>query len=247
MKYEPRLTSPSLNNKYYLKKGKVNGGLNECLEIKNGECTPNCVGYAWGRSYEITKNRPTLCRGNAENWFGFKDGYKRGQEPKLGAIICWRKGQVGNASDGAGHVAIVEEIRSDGSIVTSNSAYRGSRFYTKILKKPYNFGSYVFQGFIYQPIEFDEFDEVEYVVRKNYTLQANIKVRTGPGTNYEWKNRSDITVDGKKHSLNQTKATLIKGTQVTLLECKVINEKEIWGRIPSGWIAFKYNGNVFVK
>ena len=156
MIYNSRLTEPSTNDKHWLKKGKIDGALNECIEIKNGSCLPNCVGYAWGRFYEITGQRPNLSKGNAENWYGYNDGYKRGQEPKLGAVICWRKGQVGNQNDGAGHVAIVEKIENDGTITVSQSSYGGTRFSTKVYKKPYEIGgTYHFQGFIYSPIEFE--------------------------------------------------------------------------------------------
>lgn len=154
MEYKPRLTAPSSTDKNWIKDTK--GGYNKCLLISGNSCLPNCVGYAWGRWRELLGKDPKLSTGNAENWFTHtKDGYKRGSTPELGAVICWRKGEAGQASDGAGHVAIVEKINTDGSIVTSNSAYGGSRFYTKTLKKPYSLGgTYHFQGFIYIPIDF---------------------------------------------------------------------------------------------
>lgn len=156
MKYEKRTTAPSTDNKYY--KHVNYGGLNSCIHIKNGSCLPNCVGYAWGRFYETTGEKPKLSRGNAENWYGYNDGYKRGSIPKVGAVICWRKGQAGNGDDGAGHVAFVEEVYTDGSIMTSNSAYGGTKFYMKKLYAPdYYMGSkYTFQGFIYNPISFED-------------------------------------------------------------------------------------------
>lgn len=152
--FKQRTSAPSTTDKYWIHTS--NGGLNECIEINNsGSCLPNCVGYAWGRFYEITGNRPKLSRANAENWYGYtSDGYKRSQTPVQGAVICWRKGQAGNGADGAGHVAIVEEVKSNGDVVTSNSAYGGTRFYMKTVTKSsgYHIGSaYVFQGFILPP------------------------------------------------------------------------------------------------
>ncbi len=44
--------------------------------------------------------------------------------------MVWAAGEIGNGSDGAGHVAIVECINADGSIITSDSAYNGKPFYT---------------------------------------------------------------------------------------------------------------------
>ena len=97
-----------------------------------------------------------LSRANAEDWYGYNDGYERGQTPKLGAVICWRKGNIKNASDGCGHVAVVEKIDSDGTITTSNSGWNSTTFYLKTIKKPYEIGgTYHFQGFIYPPCAVD--------------------------------------------------------------------------------------------
>lgn len=92
-----------------------------------------------------------LCTGNAKSYYGKKDGYKRGNIAKLGSIICFDK------KGGYGHVAFVEEIKSNGDILTSNSGYSGSRFFTKTLKKSKGYkysNAYTFQGFIYPPVEF---------------------------------------------------------------------------------------------
>lgn len=149
MNYKARLSSPSLTNKYYIHYTK--GGVNECIRIRNDSVLPNCVGYAWGRFYEISKNKPNLCRGNAELWWKFKDGYKRSSKPEVGAVICWSKGTVGNSKDGAGHVAIVEKVSSDGTIVISQSGYNTKRFWTSVLKPPYILKGYKLQGFILNP------------------------------------------------------------------------------------------------
>ena len=153
--YKPRLTAPGATDKNYIKT--THGGYNYCIKIgSDGSCLPNCVGYAWGRWRELLGKFHNLSRGNAENWWGTSDGYGRGQEPRLGAVMCWRKGQAGNANDGAGHVAIVERINADGSITYSQSNYGGTRWELKTKSYPYSLGSaYTFQGFIYLPISFD--------------------------------------------------------------------------------------------
>jgi surface antigen len=150
-----RTTAPSQTNKYYIKT--TYGGYNRCILINSetGSVLPNCVGYAWGRFCEEQNIHDCkLSRGNAENWYGYNDGYTRGQTPKLGAVICWHSTRSG------GHVAIVEKIYSNGMILTSNSAYNGSRFYKKTLHPPQYFmgSSYDFQGFIYPDIEFTDPD-----------------------------------------------------------------------------------------
>lgn len=149
MAFIERLTAPDATERYWI--STRYGGLNECIHIRDGSVLPNCVGYAWGRVYEITGKRPTLSKNNAENWWAYPDGYERGSVPKVGAVICWRKGAAGNQSDGEGHVAVVERINPDGSILTSNSNYSGTRFYTKTYYPPnfYLGSAYAFQGFIY--------------------------------------------------------------------------------------------------
>lgn len=110
---------------------------------------PNCTCYAWGRFWELTGQKPTtLSTGDAEQWYGHSDIYTRSQTPVLGAIICWE-----NTAGSGGHVAVVEEIHSDGSLTTSNSAYQDTYFYTETVpntyyKAPVGQSVYAFQGFI---------------------------------------------------------------------------------------------------
>lgn len=145
--FEPRLTSAGmLNNPYWYSRNPF---------YLAGYGLPNCTCYAFGRFWEISdtdhdySNYPNLSTGNAEDWWSYNDGYDRGQEPRLGAVICFADGPY----SGDGHVAIVEQINDDGSIVTSNSAYGGSYFYTETLRPPHYLpvAGYVFQGFIYNP------------------------------------------------------------------------------------------------
>lgn len=157
--YHPRKTVPSATNKYYIKTISPYNGYNKCILINSttGSVLPNCTGYAWGRFMECQNNVHTcrLSRGNAGGWYGnIIDGYSRGSTPKLGAVMCWSNPKTG------GHVAIVEQIDDNGIILTSNSAYNGSRFYLKTFRPGhYDFsvsgkGTYRFQGFIYNPTTF---------------------------------------------------------------------------------------------
>lgn len=179
VKFVKRLTAPSKTNKFYIHISA--GGLNSCIKIGDTIfCLPNCVGYAWGRANEMWGVKPKLSRRNAELWYGYtEDGYKRGQTPKLGAIGCFRKGVVGNANDGAGHVVFVEEIYPNGDILVSQSAYGGSWFTTKKLLKSNGYNGYsgqVFQGFIYPPVEFEEDKHTESA--EKYKLSVACKVYT---------------------------------------------------------------------
>ena len=84
-----------------------------------------------------------------------------------------------------------------------------------------------------------------YTVGNTYTLQTELKVRTGAGTNYSAKKHSQLTADGKKHDKDGDGA-LEKGTKVTCKEIKHVGN-DIWMRTPSGWLAAYYNGNVYIK
>ena len=163
--YTTRLTAPSKDNKNYIHTSA--GGFNRCIEIGNGYCLPNCVGYVWGRWRELLGKDPKLSRRNAEDWYGYtEDGYKRSQTPKLFAVACWKKGKLWNENDGAGHVAVVEQIKANGDIVTSESVYGGERFRTRTYTKKsayYLAKGYEFQGFILFPVE------VKLTEKKTYT------------------------------------------------------------------------------
>lgn len=231
MTFKIRSTSPSTDNKYY--KHTSAGGLNSCLKIGNGSVLPNCVGYAWGRWYEATGKKPNLSRGNAENWYSYSDGYKRGKTPKVGAVICWRQGQVGYGADGAGHVAFVEKVYANGDIKISQSGYGWVRFDTRRLTKKSNYhcwNGYVFQGFIYNPYIADSVSCVKYTVGKTYSLQMTMKVRKGHGEN------------------SKVLDTYNKGTKVKVL--KVFKgTKRTWIKTAKGWICAKYNDDstVYIK
>ena len=210
MKFIPRTSAPSATNKYYLKAGK--GGYDRAMEIneKTHSCLPNCVGLVHGRWLESQKQTnykkyDKLSVGNAENFYGYtKDGYKRGKTPKVGAVICWRKGKAGVASDGPGHVAFVEEVKANGNVVTSNSAYGGTRYYLKTYKKSNNYymgKDYVWQGFIYNPTDFSEPKKKYYTVKKGDTLSSIAeKYKTTVAQLVEWNNiaNPNIIYPGQK-------------------------------------------------
>lgn len=119
---------------------------------QSGYGMPNCTAYAWGRFWEEAPSGgpPRLSLGNGADWFGYtQDGYPRSQTPQVGAVICFGGGSSGFPE---GHVAVVEEINADGSIVTSNSGWQSTFFWTELCRPPnYNTLGYDFQGFILNP------------------------------------------------------------------------------------------------
>lgn len=173
--FKARFTRPEAGNKYYIRK--ASGGYSTA--IKGSPTDPdcdvlhNCVGYAGGRFHEIAE-RPQfdlLDLVNAENMYNNaqQHGLKTGSTPQLGALIVWQKGATLSGADGAGHVAVVEQINPDGSIVTSESGYGAKNpFWTtaRIKGTDGNWGEgagYKFLGFVYQQ------KRVSSVIRKGDT------------------------------------------------------------------------------
>ena len=165
MAYTPRFTQPESGNPYWT--GTAYGGYNRQIIPANygslsawyGSVLANCTGYVHGRWMElgsVTSEVYGISNGNASTYFSHNDGYERGQTPRLGAIACYSGGLYG----GAGHVAIVEKVNTDGSCVVSQSNYGISIFEVVTLPangyNPWASQGLVFNGFIYHPDIHDE-------------------------------------------------------------------------------------------
>lgn len=200
--FKMRTTKPEAGNKYYITKSK--GGWSDAIKgsptDENCDVLSNCVGYAYGRFNEIGGYgyckylRPV----NAENFIQYKGSLEVGQTPKIGACMVWQRGDTLSNSDGAGHVAIVEKVINATQVMTSESAYGGSAFYTKTRNKgDGNWemgGNYKFLGFIYNPAVDDTSsynqpsdkpqtsNEIIYVVKRGDTLS---KIASQYGTTYQ--------------------------------------------------------------
>lgn len=253
MGFTARTSAPSASSRYWIHTSA--GGLNECIKVSGKSVLPNCTGYAWGRFYEILGKRPKLSKANAEMWYGnTSDGYARGKTPRVGAVACWAKGKVGNSKDGAGHVAIVEAVYSDGSFLTSNSGYKSTRFYTKKIGKDCRLAGYTFLGFIYNPAVSGSSGGSSgssggsYRVGSTYTLKTAMKVRTGAGTGYSQKTVSQLTAGGKK-AATSTKgsagAVFKAGTRVTVQQVRTVGSA-VWIKVPSGWICARIGTKIYV-
>lgn len=154
----PRLQAPDpdVDSFLYWTPEKVTGdvveGASPFPTIQNNSVLPSCTAYAWGRFYEIIGEEPKLSTRPAKEWWSYKDGYQRGTEPRVGAIACWT-----NAS--SGYVAVVEQVKDDGSVITSESDWSTTsttdiwRLQERVKGTDGNWGQddYTFQGFIYCP------------------------------------------------------------------------------------------------
>lgn len=216
---EIRTTKPKAGNKFYITKSA--GGYSTCIKGSptDSGCNvlANCVGYTSGRFNEIIGTyKYTTLNCNAEYFIerAKKAGLEIGTTPKVGAIICWQKGKLDDGSDGAGHVAVVEKVNSDGSIYLSESAWKGSAFYnTTRTNKNGRWGqssAYTFRGFIYNPAIPDE-PEPQPTPQPTDKLKVGDKViikKTGNGSSYGtsntaygigWKREILAIYEGRKY------------------------------------------------
>ena len=134
------------------------------LDKNNGDRGGNCTAYAWGRRAEmenlVSENGTligTLLGTNGDAYYWYQREVDAGiyrcgdYGPQVGAVVCWAYGD----STSNGHVAIIEKINEDGSIITSNGKY-GSMdgipepFYISYyaseadLKAAHNFKGYIY-------------------------------------------------------------------------------------------------------
>ena len=116
----------------------------------SGNGLPNCTCYAWGRVYEATGIRPRddCFNGNAKDWCRTSQAYRQGMDPMLGAVACWEYYPYG-------HVAVVEQIRPDGTVIVSWSGWSSGIYFTtreldSNYKEPWMRPDTIFHGFIYQ-------------------------------------------------------------------------------------------------
>lgn len=213
-----RNKKPDETNKYYLLK--KYGGYALGIPGSNGGKTvlPNCAGYAACRFNEY--NHTGFMQffpwwRNAEYFYvdGKNQGLKVGNTPKVGAIMCWQ-----GIGDKAGHVAFVESVCADGSIVTSESAWGGSAFYNSHRYKGdngnwgMNAKTYKFIGYIYSPEpdipsglirKGDKGDKVKWLQKalceNGYLRESEIdgefgKITLGALLAYQFENK--LSVDG---------------------------------------------------
>lgn len=159
--FKMRTTRPEAGNKYYITKSR--GGWSDAIQGNPVDpycdVLSNCVGYAVGRFNEIggwgycKYLRPV----NAEMFMQYKGNLETGMTPRIGACMVWQRGATLNGGDGAGHVAIVEKVINGNEIITSESGWGSSAFWTQTRKIGNgNWGqnsSYKFLGFIYNPAE----------------------------------------------------------------------------------------------
>lgn len=195
MSYTPRTTTPETGDLRFTMSsagGYVTTDFPGSPQAWAGSVLANCVGYVHGRWMEIgnTNTDYRLSHGDAKTYYPQAEGiFERGQEPKLGAILCLDGSNI--SSSNAGHVAIVEEIYENGDVMVSESNYGRAVFeYVRRYKSTgyKRAGGTVggFQGFIYHP-------DVTPVIP-----EYAIKIYNGVASKYIAKEGETITISAFK-------------------------------------------------
>lgn len=146
MAFIPRLTDQGmLNNPMYY---------SDNFYYQIGYGLPNCTAFCYGRIYEILNQKPTWCpRNDAGTWWNDWP-HAKGQQPQLGSVVCY----YDPYGYYAGHVAVVEEILPNGNLITSNSSWQGTYFWTEEVTPAANYlpawaqaRGHRLHGFMYLP------------------------------------------------------------------------------------------------
>ena len=118
-----RTTAPESWNNYY-----YNAAYNPYTYetyVNKANLIGECTWYVWGRAYEILGHWPNISNRYAKDFYAYNlnsGAYPYGNEPKLGAIACFAPH---NHAHWTGHVAIVEAVGTDGSVILSEFNFKG--------------------------------------------------------------------------------------------------------------------------
>ena len=183
-----------------------------------------------------------------------KRGYRVGKTAKADSFVVFSDGRY--KGDIWGHVRYLEGISGDNYFYTEANSNNDGEISADdgILKKASIkalAADKSFLGFVYLTNSNKKSSDapqnkVSFKKGNDYTLNTNLNVRYGAGVGYAKKLRTELTKDGMDHALNQQYACLKSGTTVTVLEIKKISDDEVWAKIPSGWIALMYSGEIYV-
>lgn len=184
-----KVIPPNKLDKYYI--STKNGGYSEysVRDTRTGYTLPNCTAFAEGwfnKEYsKLTGKKDGIhfsFNGNACNFYNDAKrlGLERGQEMREGCLICW--------SGGKGHIAVCNQVFSDGTIEICESNYSGGefkRFITSNSNGRWGMSSaYKFEGCIYNPSikEIGLPSPVEKNNRRDQIriLKSSLRVRTYP-------------------------------------------------------------------
>ncbi len=156
--------------------------------------------------------------------------------PHLGDVIFydWQDNGVGDNKGSSEHVGIVEKVENGKiTVIEGNKS-------DAVARRVLNVNGRYIRGFGCPAYE----TQTQATASKpqsnastalgTYVITASsLIVRTGSGTGYRRKKKSELTANAKEHATFT--GALKKGTRVTVKEFR-----DGWARIPSGWVCANY-------
>lgn len=152
--------------------------------------------------------------------------------------ICVFTSKTGN-----GHVSIATGEGTTKYFYSYDQNYPNSK-HEPMTKIKHTYSSFL--GVLRPKNQANIFTAPNYTVGQVVTLKSNLKVRCGAGIGYAQKKRAELTANGKQNAKAGVYAVLKEGTKVTIQQIVKVGT-DIWVKIPSGWIAVCYNGNVYAQ
>lgn len=159
--------------------------------------------------------------------------------PKKGDIVVWSS----KLNNGPGHIAIANGQGDTKTFYSYDQNWTGKHDKCTLVKHNYN----CVLG-VLRPKNRSKIITISAPFKSGtYTLTTDIKVRASSSIAARQLRRSELTANGKANSKTGVYAVLKSGTKVTVGQVVMVNNKEYWGKIPSGWIALMYNGQKYVN
>lgn len=236
MEFKSRKLQPKKDNKNYYSK----------LNPEYPKFIDECTWYAFGRELEIgvpesemKKKCPTT---NAENWY--KDSkFDKRVLPELGDILVYSCGKRHHASDGMGHVAIVEDIREDNAIRITESGHN-MKFQSRWVKYPYKYYlksqyKYTLDGFVHP----QDYDNRYFKLGILYKAKISKYIRLSVGVSNNKAKYNDLPKELKLlcNKVSGGYAKLKVGAKIIPTEFKYDNKGYQWCKIFGYWICNRDN------
>ena len=186
-------------------------------------------------------------KSNAENWYNDTKFEKR-TFPAPGDVLCYSSGEIHDKKDGMGHVAIVEHVYPDLTILLSESG-PNMKFKTRKVKPPYKYYiksnvDHKLDGFIHSR----EYSNVFEWIKGDYTVLNNKYLRSTPevsNNKVEWKN---LTSNAKTKTYPDNGfARYKKGAIINIKEFVADKKGNIWGRTNQLWLCVQDKTGYQVK
>lgn len=156
--------------------------------------------------------------------------------PHLGDVIFydWQDNGVGDCKGTSEHVGYVEKVENGKIIVIEgNKNDSVSRRLLNVNGRYIRgFGCPAYDNTTVQTVSKPQ-PNTSSALGTYVVTASSLIVRTGPGTGYRRKKKSELTANAREHATFT--GALKKGTRVTVKEFR-----DGWARIPSGWVCANY-------